>query len=264
VFLTMQTLERQRVEMRQMLHEAHVENRWHRQFFSGLLRLKQLLLLWCGHSRTLLRCWLAWGAHIMRKRILREQTNEVHQLIYALRVATLPHAPLSRTSVVEERAEAELFDGYNLRRAWLGWASIVAKKRVAIEYSARAAQLSSELLSERDSIAPTPSGRSSLGKSGRSSLGEPSAREQLRDLHSKCTLHQAWLMWRVNTGVERLREAQENNKHSLLISVWQAAASGVMQSTNTALNPRVSKGLVMRKLLDSSDDDDDDLVQLDD
>ena len=65
----------------------HLENRWHRQFLGGALRCKQMLLLWC--ERTLRRCWLAWGAHMVRVRMERETQNEVRQLAYALRVASL-------------------------------------------------------------------------------------------------------------------------------------------------------------------------------
>ena len=41
------------------------------------------------------------------------------------------------------------------------------------------------------------------------------------------------------------------------VQVWNAATGGVMESSNTALNPRVVKGMVMRGILDSSDEDSD-------
>lgn len=69
------------------LHEAHLENRWHRQYLGGTLRVKTIMLLWCG--RVLHRCWLAWGAHMVRVRMQREVRNELRQLAYTLRVASL-------------------------------------------------------------------------------------------------------------------------------------------------------------------------------
>ena len=89
------TLEQQRQRLLRSLHEAHLENRWHRQYLGSTLRHKMLLLLWCG--RTLRRCWLAWGAHMVRVRIEREVRDELRQLTYALRVATLSrHAAIVR------------------------------------------------------------------------------------------------------------------------------------------------------------------------
>lgn len=64
------SLEDHRRRLIRSLHEAHLENRWHRQYLGSTLRHKQILLLWCG--RTLRRCWLAWAAHIVRARMQRE------------------------------------------------------------------------------------------------------------------------------------------------------------------------------------------------
>ena len=66
-----------------------------RQYLGGTLRHKQLLLLWSG--RTLRRCFVAWGAHLVRTRMEREVRDELRQLSYALRVATLS----SNSSVLE-------------------------------------------------------------------------------------------------------------------------------------------------------------------
>ena len=100
------TLEEQRIRTLHALHSSHLENRFHRQYLSGLLKTKLLLLLWAG--RLLRRCWLAWGAHMMRVRIEREVRDELRQLAYTLRVASLSrHAALSRAIVepdMDERA----------------------------------------------------------------------------------------------------------------------------------------------------------------
>jgi hypothetical protein len=80
------TLEEQRQRTLRALHASHLENRWHRQYLGGLLRHKMLLLLWCG--RTLRRCWLAWGAHLVRVRMEREVVAELHQLACNTTTAT--------------------------------------------------------------------------------------------------------------------------------------------------------------------------------
>jgi len=51
---------------------------------------------------------------------------------------------------------------------------------------------------------------------------------------------------------------QERDKGALIVALWNASISGVTQSSNTALTPRVSRGLAMRGLLGDSDDSDDD------
>ena len=81
------TLEQHRKKLMESLHAAHLENRWHRQFLSGTMRVKMIMLLWS--DRILKRCWLAWGAHMVRVRLEREYKDEIRQLAYALRVASL-------------------------------------------------------------------------------------------------------------------------------------------------------------------------------
>jgi hypothetical protein len=142
--LILTSLEHQRVRLTQLLHEAHSENRWLRQFFSGFTAHKQRLLVWAGDSRLLQRCWLAWGAHITRSRMAREQRGQVHQLAFALRVASLSQAPgrpfgggmCGRPSAPRDESLA-LFAGYATRRAWTAWRAAVTLARIEALYQHR-------------------------------------------------------------------------------------------------------------------------------
>lgn len=143
--LVLTSLEHQRARLTQLLHESHVENRWLRQYFSGTAAHKQLLLLWAGDSRLLQRCWLAWGMHITRSRMAREQRNEVHQLAFALRVASISQAPglaLSADVPVAHPHHPEdparfLFAGYIMRRAWIAWRAAVSLASIEAQYEER-------------------------------------------------------------------------------------------------------------------------------
>ena len=101
--LILTSLEEQRRRLMRMLHLAHLENRWHRQYLSrtvhpypnpnpnpkpkpkpnpnpdpNQVHHKLLLLLWCGGpKRTLQRCWMAWGVHMMHVRMAREARYEL-------------------------------------------------------------------------------------------------------------------------------------------------------------------------------------------
>ena len=146
------SLEEQRQRTLRLLHEAHLENRWHRQWLGGSLRRKQVLLLWWG--QTLRRCWLAWAAHLVRVRIEREVTDELRQLNYALRVATMSrHAALDHAvgkvevkgaeRVEEGRPEGRLalpstrrhpLAPHVMRRVWLSWTYLVVRTRMTDEH----------------------------------------------------------------------------------------------------------------------------------
>ena len=64
-----------RLRLTRLLHEAHRENRWHRQQLSGTNRHKQVLLWWAG--RTLQRFWLLWTGHMLRVRLERGHRDQV-------------------------------------------------------------------------------------------------------------------------------------------------------------------------------------------
>jgi hypothetical protein len=138
--LILTSLEHHRVRLTQLLHEAHTENRWLRQFFSGTAAHKQQLLAWAGDSRLLQRCWLAWGAHITRGRMAREHRGHVHQLAFALRVASLSQAPDMAFRAGGRPYASEslaLFAGYTTRRAWTAWRAAVTLARIEAQYQQR-------------------------------------------------------------------------------------------------------------------------------
>lgn len=154
--LILTSLEHHRIRLTQLLHEAHAENRWLRQSFSGTAAHKQLLLAWIGDSRLLQRCWLAWGAHITRSRMAREQRGQVHQLAFALRVASLSQAPdmafgdglCGRPHPPRDEAFA-LFAGYVTRRAWTAWRAAVTLARIEAQYQQR---VEATLTAERERL----------------------------------------------------------------------------------------------------------------
>lgn len=147
------SLEEQRQESTQKLHDAQLESRWHRQRVGGLLRLRLMLALWA--ERTLQRCWLAWGAHLDTMRMGRELRSDLRQLVLTLRVSTLSKGravldAFRRASLQEGagagRPQQQLLQRQQLpadayarcvyRRAWLGWAFLVARRRMSREFAA--------------------------------------------------------------------------------------------------------------------------------
>ena len=288
--VVLQTLEQQRLRLVQLLHEAHAENRWHRQLTSGVLRQKLLLLLWAGGSRTLQRCWLAWSAHMLRRRVARELKSEAHQLAFALRVAALSQAPNltiadgagsrggedRRAATAGSRTRgvdcASIFAGYNMRRAWAGWCAAVSLARIQAAYQQG---VEDTLSAERAIEGQTPAGaRASEGASkgdGFRWLGLFSARgdDSTRDSASRCgasasttgqTLCRhldvrrksiALLGWRAVKTASKLRSMRERDQSALLVAVWNASVSGVMQSTDSGVVPRLARGLLTTRAEDS-------------
>ena len=287
--LILTSLEDQRRRLMRMLHLAHLENRWHRQYLSRTVHHKLLLLLWCGGpKRTLQRCWMAWGVHMMHVRMAREQRQELHQLAYALRVAAFAQKPLlqldgrgAEGDVAQH--EADIFDGYCQRRAWLGWSHVVAQARIERHYAAlnrkcvRGALLAEPAAPATPAPAPAQAAPVKRGESlfGPSLFGsfrnlfgppEPSdepereedravGRELLR-LHTERLLSGAWLTWRVQTSHVRLRAQEDADKCHLITALWKAATSGIMDSQVSV--GKVMKGRAFFGLESDNDDDDDD------
>ena len=79
--------------------QAQTDARYYRQHFSGMLKAKQLLLLWCGAERLKQRCWLAWGNYIMRQRLLQEEIAEVTALLSRFPVPLAPSVATTCTAV---------------------------------------------------------------------------------------------------------------------------------------------------------------------
>ena len=283
--LILTSLEDQRRRLMRMLHLAHLENRWHRQYLSRTVHHKLLLLLWCGGpKRTLQRCWMAWGVHMMHVRMAREQRQELHQLAYALRVAAFAQKPLLQLDGRDAEGdmaqhEADIFDGYCQRRAWLGWSHVVAQRRIERHYDALNRKCARGLLTELAApVTPTPMpAQAAPARKGESLFGpslfasfrnlfdppapsdEPEREEdravghELLRLHAERRLSGAWLTWRVQTSHSRLRSLEDADKCHLITALWKAATSGIMDS-------QVSVGKVMKGRaffgLQSDDDDD--------
>ena len=284
--LILTSLEEQRRRLMRMLHAAHLENRWHRQFLSRTVHHKLLLLLWCGGPlRTLQRCWMAWGVHMMRVRMAREQRHELHQLAYALRVAIFAQKPLLSVPSAKSDAmqrEEELFSGYCLRRAWLGWTEVIAHVRIERDFRARtkgAALRLPEAPAPRAPLKPIVS-EGLLGwfkpylekekeksepqpvddAAGIGEIGEAvevlAVGDELEELRAEKALSVAWLTWRVQTSYAQLRAVEDAEKSALVTSLWKAATSGVMD-TQVGVG-KVMKGREVFGLDDDSDDSDDD------
>ena len=279
--LILTSLEDQRRRLMRMLHAAHLENRWHRQFLSRTVHHKLLLLLWCGGpQRTLQRCWMAWGVHMMRVRMAREQRHELHQLAYALRVATFAQKPLlsvpSARSDAMER-EAALFSGYCLRRAWLGWTEVVAHVRIERDFRVRTKGAALRLpeaplpraplkpiVSEGllgwfkpylEKSEPHPADEAAcIGEIGEA-VEVLAVGDELEELRAEKALSVAWLTWRVQTSYAQLRAVEDAEKSALVTSLWKAATSGVMD-TRVGVG-KVMKGREVFGLDDDSDDSDD-------
>ena len=233
---------------------------------------KLLLLLWCGGpKRTLQRCWMAWGVHMMHVRMAREQRQELHQLAYALRVAAFAQKPLLQLDGNDAEGgvaqqEADLFDGYCLRRAWLGWSHVVAQGRIKRHYAALSRKCARAMRVDHAAPAtPTPASEQAVpARRGESLIGpslflsfrnlfgppersdEEAEREeeravgrQLLRLHTERVLSSAWLTWRVQTSNVRLRTLEDTDKCHLITALWKAATSGIMDS-------QVSVGKVMK------------------
>ena len=182
--------------------------------------------------------------------------------------------------------EADLFDGYCQRRAWLGWSHVVAQGRIKRHYAALSRKCARAMLVDPAAPAtPTPASEQAVpARRGESAIGpslflsfrnlfgppEPSDEEpereeeravgrQLLRLHTERVLSSAWLTWRVQTSNVRLRTLEDTDKSHLITALWKAATSGIMDS-------QVSVGKVMKGReffglesdLVSDDDDDDD------
>ena len=287
--LILTSLEDQRRRLMRMLHLAHLENRWHRQYLSRTVHHKLLLLLWCGGpKRTLQRCWMAWGVHMMHVRMAREQRQELHQLAYALRVAAFAQKPLLQLDGRDAQGdvaqrEADIFDGYCQRRAWLGWSHVVAQARIERHYAALNRKCVRALQSAEPAVPVTPtptSAQAAPGKRGESLFGpslfgsfrnlfgqpdpgdEPEREEdravgrELLRLRTERLLSGAWLTWRVQTSHTRLRALEDADKCHLITALWKAATSGIMDSQVSV--GKVMKGRAFFGLESDGDDDDDD------
>ena len=184
--------------------------------------------------------------------------------------------------------EADLFDGYCQRRAWLGWSHVVAQGRIKRHYAALSRKCARAMLVDPAAPAtPTPaSEQAAPARRGESAIGpslflsfrnlfgpqEPSDDEaereeeravgrQLLRLHTERVLSSAWLTWRVQTSNVRLRTLEDTDKSHLITALWKAATSGIMDSqvsVGKVMKGREFFGLESDLVSDDDDDDDDD------
>jgi hypothetical protein len=189
--------------------------------------------------------------HMMRVRMAREQRHELHQLAYALRVATFAQKPLlslpaSKGDVAQR--EVDLFDGYSQRRAWLGWTHVVAQARIERDYRARCEVAARGLQYAAAATPAQPRPSMSGGLLGWfSKPQEPNevseddlaaadlehdvaVGRELKRLRMEKKLSNSWLTWRVQTSQARLRSLEDADKSALITTLWKAATSGLMDS----------------------------------
>ena len=73
--------------------------------------------------------------------------------------------------------------------------------------------------------------------------------EEIQRVNQRRTIRGALLAWRMETARLEMEEECERDRVALIIAVWEAADKGLMESTNSALNPRVTRGKVSTSII---------------